>query len=284
MSVIRVVKSRNFSIMSNYHLQDRNLSLRAKGMLTVILSLPDDWKHSVRGYAKILKEGVDAINAVLRELEKYGYIVRVQTRDDAGRMGECDYTIYEIPQTGQPHDDAPQAPHLRQDEPPAALPDSPCTENPYTVPPCTDTPPQLNTNYMAEKTYIPTTQKSIYPSIMRATGNDGRMDGKRGRMDYVQTLADVQDRIDCAILAEEYGENAYVCAQIIAEVLCNEAKYYTIEGQKCPAELIRARYARLRSLDIIAVLDALRDGGYKPRNAKAYLRTALYNTAATPLV
>ena len=80
MAVFRIERTRDYTVMSNHHLRNANLSLKAKGLLSMMLSLPEDWNYTTRGLAKICKEGVDAIGAALRELEGAGYIVRHQRR------------------------------------------------------------------------------------------------------------------------------------------------------------------------------------------------------------
>ena len=117
--------------MSNHHLRDKALSLKSKGLLSMMLSLPEDWNYTTRGLAKICKEGVDAIGGALRELESAGYIVRHQLRDRQGRISDTEYVIYEQPQ--------PKAPDTPQ--PDAASPD---TENPYLADPDTEKPAELN--------------------------------------------------------------------------------------------------------------------------------------------
>ena len=98
MAVFRIERTRDYTVMSNHHLRNANLSLKAKGLLSMMLSLPDDWNYTTRGLAKICKEGVDAIGAALRELEGAGYIVRHQRRDKSGRITDTEYVIYEQPQ------------------------------------------------------------------------------------------------------------------------------------------------------------------------------------------
>lgn len=97
MAVIRVSKTKGFSVMSNYHLRDKNLSLKAKGLLSMMLSLPDGWHYTIRGLASICKEGVESISSGIRELEKCGYVRRHQPNID-GKFQEIEYVIYEMPQ------------------------------------------------------------------------------------------------------------------------------------------------------------------------------------------
>ena len=106
MAVFRIERTRDYTVMSNHHLRNGKLSLKAKGLLSMMLSLPEDWNYTTRGLAAICKEGVDAIGGALRELEAAGYIVRHQLRDKQGRISDTEYVIYEQPQPKNP--DTPQ--------------------------------------------------------------------------------------------------------------------------------------------------------------------------------
>lgn len=99
MAVFRVEKNHNYTVMSNYHLRDTALTLKAIGLLSKMLSLTDEWDYTTRGLAAICKEGVDAIGAALKELEARGYLIRRQIRDSKGRITDTEYTIYESPHT-----------------------------------------------------------------------------------------------------------------------------------------------------------------------------------------
>ena len=102
MAVCRVEKNKNYTTMSNFHLRDPNLSNKARGLLSTMLSLPEDWDYTTRGLAKICKDGVDGITAQLKELEKYGYLIRHRIRDSNGRIVDMEYVIYERPHTASP--------------------------------------------------------------------------------------------------------------------------------------------------------------------------------------
>ena len=95
MAVYRVQRTRDYTVMSNYHLKDKGLTLKSKGLLSMILSLPEEWNYTTRGLASICKEGVDAIGSALKELETAGYIVRRQLRGANGRITDTEYIIYE---------------------------------------------------------------------------------------------------------------------------------------------------------------------------------------------
>ena len=102
MPVIRVNKTKDYTIMANYHFRDKNLSLKAKGLLSIMLSLPDGWGYSVEGLVKLSSDGRESIMATLKELEKFKYLKRSQSRDKSGKLGEAIYDIYEQPWSGFP--------------------------------------------------------------------------------------------------------------------------------------------------------------------------------------
>ena len=122
MSVFRINKTEDYTVMSNHHLKNKEMSLKAKGLLSQMLSLPNEWDYSVAGLVAINKENKSSIQGVLKELEDFGYLVRTRNQNIKGQF-EYIYDIYEKPQT-----------------------ENPCTENPFTDKPCTDNQPQLNTN------------------------------------------------------------------------------------------------------------------------------------------
>ena len=136
MSVFRVEKNKGYTVMSNHHLRNHTLSLKAKGLLSQMLSLPEDWDYTLKGLAQINKESIDAIREAVRELERAGYIARSRERDARGCLRGTVYTIYE-----QPHAEA------TPEEPAQALPtlDNPTLEKPMLDKPTLENPTQLNT-------------------------------------------------------------------------------------------------------------------------------------------
>lgn len=98
MAVIRVNKSKNYTVMSNYHFKDKNMSLKAKGLLSMMLSLPDNWNYSVEGFVTICKESKTSIQSTLKELEDLKYLKRTKTQNTKGQFKYI-YDIYEKPQT-----------------------------------------------------------------------------------------------------------------------------------------------------------------------------------------
>lgn len=147
MPVFRVEKNSNYTTMCNYHLRDQGLSLKGKGLLSMLLSLPETWNYSVRGLSSITPDGVDGVLTALKELERLGYLERNQQRESNGRMGRAEYVIYEMPRK-------------------KPCSESPCTEKPYTVNPDTDTPvtenpAQLSTNRTSTETINKREKKEI---------------------------------------------------------------------------------------------------------------------------
>lgn len=120
--VFRVEKTKNYTVMSNYHLRDKRLSLQAKGLLSQILSLPDDWNYTARGLAVINKETFNTIRGIILELEKAGYIVRRQTRGKSGKWNRMVYDIYEIPQDVNEETEEPEKAEAPEPPEPSPMP------------------------------------------------------------------------------------------------------------------------------------------------------------------
>ena len=134
MAVFRVEKNSGYTVMSNHHLRNQELSLKAKGLLSQMLSLPDNWDYTLKGLSLINREKIDAIREAIRELERAGYIVRSRERDEKGRLRGADYVIYELPQ--KPVSDLPTLEN--------PILDNPTQENPTLENPTLENPTQLN--------------------------------------------------------------------------------------------------------------------------------------------
>lgn len=132
-NVVRVNKNKNFTTMGNYHLRDKNLSNKARGLLSTVLSLPPEWDYTIRGLAAICKDGIDGISAQLKELEQCGYLTRKQ-KTEGGKFSGMEYTFFEKPHTDSLHTD------------------SPCTDFPYTVNPVQINTDEINTD---SSNYLP---------------------------------------------------------------------------------------------------------------------------------
>ena len=133
MAVFRIEKTRDYTVMSNYHLRDMSLSLKAKGLLSLMLSLPENWDYTMKGLARICKDGIDSISGGIRELEAHGYLVRARVRGANGQLGSIEYTILE----------QPKAPSPTQEKP---ILENPVQANPMLDAPIQENPAQLNKN------------------------------------------------------------------------------------------------------------------------------------------
>ena len=274
MAVFRIERTRDYTVMSNHHLRNEKLSLKAKGLLSMMLSLPEDWNYTTRGLAKICKEGVDAIGGALRELETAGYIVRHQLRDRQGRISDTEYIIYEQPQPKNP--DMPQ-PDM----------DSPDTENPDMEKPDTEKPAELN----IEKS---NTQKSIThgsstDSIpFRETAAAGPPE-RKGR--DAMSLAEIEsyrelilENIEYDCIKQQYGtyrDDLDEIVELMVETVCAKRKTTRIAGSDFPHEVVRSRFLKLDSSHIEFVMDCLKKNTTEIRNMKQYLLTVLFNAPTT---
>ncbi len=274
MAVFRIERTRDYTVMSNHHLRDKGLSLKSKGLLSMMLSLPEDWNYTTRGLAKICKEGVDAIGGALRELESAGYIVRNQMRDRQGRISDTEYVIYEQPQPKEP--DTPQ--------PDTASPD---TENPYLDGPDTEKPAELNIE--KSKTQKSNTQGSSTDSIPFRGFAAARPPERKGwdamSVEEMQEYRDlVLENIEYDHLCREfttYHEDLDEIVELIVEMVCARRKTTRIAGADFPHEVVRSRFLKLDSSHIEFVMECLHNNTTEIRNMKQYLLTVLFNAPTT---
>ena len=274
MAVFRIERTRDYTVMSNHHLRDKALSLKSKGLLSMMLSLPEDWNYTTRGLAKICKEGVDAIGGALRELEAAGYIVRHQMRDRQGRISDTEYVIYEQPQ--------PKAPDTPQ--PDTASPD---TENPYLDSPDTEKSAELNIE--KSKTQKSNTQGSSTDSIPFRETAAARPPERKGRdamsVEEIQSYRDlVLENIEYDHLCREfatYREDLDEIVELIVETVCARRKTTRIAGADFPHEVVRSRFLKLDSSHIEFVMECLHNNTTEIRNMKQYLLTVLFNAPTT---
>ena len=261
MAVFRIERTRDYTVMSNHHLRNANLSLKAKGLLSMMLSLPEDWNYTTRGLAKICKEGVDAIGAALRELEGAGYIVRHQRRDKSGRITDTEYVIYEQPQ--------------------------PDMSQPDTASPDTEKPAELNIEKSNTEKSI--TYGSSTDSIpFRATAA-ARPPERKGRdsmsMEEMQDYRElILENIEYDHLCREfetYREDLDEIVELIVETVCARRKTTRIAGADFPHEVVRSRFLKLDSSHIEFVMESLHNNTTEVRNMKQYLLTVLFNAPVT---
>lgn len=265
MAVIRVEKNKNYTVMSNVHLRDGALTLKAKGLLSLILSLPDDWHYSINGLATLTKEGRAGVMSCLKKLEAAGYISRHQLRGEHGRMGQNEYVIYEEPRPPQSGN-------------PTTV--NPTTEKPYTEEPTAETRTQLSTEEQITEKQNTDSSKYRFNSFRDAaeiSAEEMRKEREAHRQLIVKNIEyDIlcQDRRLCKDDLDEIVE-------IMVDTVCANKPFIRVSGEDKPAEVVKSRLLKLDSGHIQFVLDCLSENTTKVRNIRQYLLAALYNAPVT---
>ena len=279
MAVFRVEKTKDFTVMSNHHLRNVALSLKAKGLLSLMLSLPENWDYTTKGLARICKDGVDSISAALKELEKHGYLTRQRIRDRHGRLGDIEYTIHEQP-VCETLSEGNSLPPKREN--PRQV--NPVQENPELVKPEQENPAQLNiqeTNTEKSNTNLLNTYQSIYPAERDKKFHEPKMD--KDRIDKIAIYQEIiKENIEYLYLVERYGQQRTdEVVDLMLETVMSTRPYIRIAGDDYPREIVRSRFLKLNYSHIEYVFDCLDKNTTKVRNIKAYLLAALYNAPAT---
>ena len=287
MAVFRIEKTRDYTVMSNHHLKNKNLTLKAKGQMSLLLSLPDDWVHTLAGLAQISVEGVDAIRMAVHELEREGYVVRNRIRDEIGHLGEMEYVVYENPQMPEVAE-APVSASPTLEEPMLENPTqgNPIQGNPTQGKPMLDHPTQGNP--MQLNTYRSNTHKEKKNESIPYAANPYQSipyQSTRGHEQpsmVAQYKELIRNHIDYDIMCEQYGhERLDEIVHQIVEVLCSKAQYFTISGEELPAELVRDQLLRFSSSHLEYVFECLEKKTSYVGNIKNYLMTTLYNAVGT---
>ena len=279
MPTFRVERTGNYTVMSNHHLRNEKLSLKAKGLLSQMLSLPEKWNYTLSGLCAINPESKDAIRSALRELEEQGYVVRRQTTDASGKFSKNEYIIYEVP-VSKP--DAGADPSLEK-----PLSENPTTDNPPTGKPSAENPTQLNTK--KSNTKKSKTDRSSTDSIpFREDAAAVPPEPKRKEADEMQSIYDYREliceNIEYDLLKERFpyqGETLDEILELIVEVVTAKRKYTRIAGSDFPHEVVRSRFLKLQSEHIQFAMDCMKENTTKIRNIKQYLLTVLYNAPTT---
>ena len=282
MAIYRVERTKNYTVMSNYHLKDRELSLKAKGLLSMILSLPDEWNYTLRGLAAISKEGVDAIGSAVREVEKAGYIIRRQLRGEKGRISDTEYTIYEQPHKQDNTSDV-EVSNLNE----------PHTENPDMVKPSAKKPAELNTN--AENTQRENTNRvntdvsnthSFSHSVENAEQQDENIKAAESTdgMTDIKTLRDkIREQVGYAYIANAGNrQQLEELVELMLEVALTKSSVIRLgRDMEYPTAYVQERFAKIGQMHIEKVLAGIESNTTQVKNTKAYLLAALFNAPST---
>lgn len=245
MAVFRVERTRDYTVMSNHHLKNKDLSLKAKGLLSQMLSLPENWDYTLAGLSAINRESKDAIRSAVNELEKAGYIRRRQTVDSRGKFSGNEYIIYEQPQP---------------------LSASPSSENPTQL--------KIDQVNIQEEN----TQGSNTHSFLSGTPDVKRSEMNRNEIEQYRAL--IEENIDYDILLEEMPYEQERLEEIIGlmtDTVCSSRSHIRVAGSDFPAEVVKSRLLKLNAEHIRFVFDCLKKNTTEIRNIRQYLLTALYN-------
>ena len=280
MAVFRVERNKGYTVMSNHHLRNKELSLKAKGLLSQMLSLPEDWDYTLAGLSFINREKIDAIREAVKELERAGYIVRSRERDEKGRLRGTDYVIFEQPQT-PPVSDLPTL-------------ENPTLDNPTQEKPTQEKPTQLNKDRSSKEKSItdgsntdsipilsppsPLGEEAAAPPERKGTGAKSQSAVEiyreiiKDNIEY-EHLCQYAKGIDRDMLDE--------IVDLLVETVCSARKTIRIAGDDYPAELVKSKFMKLDSSHIEFVFDCLSKNTSEIRNIKKYLLAMLFNAPST---
>lgn len=284
MAVCRIEKTRDYTVMANHHLRNKALSLKAKGLLSLMLSLPEDWDYTVKGLAYICKDGIDSINGTIKELEEQGYVIRKRLRNDKGQLTTTEYTILEQPQSLDTSKSPPKRENPILDNP---ILEKPIQEIPKQGEPILEEPHQLNT-------YLQTKDKSRKDLLNTETSNPYQSypyASPKTRFDEIgcDSYEEVKELVYENIEYEHFKQYSKIgmrerldeIADIIIETLCSTKDTINIAGDDYPARLVKDKMLKLSSSHIEYVFDCLDKNTTYVRNIKRYLLATLFNAPST---
>ena len=281
MPVCRIMKESNYTRVSNHYLRDSSLSFKAKGLLTLMLSLPEDWDYTIAGLAQFTADGRVSIANTIRELEECGYIRRSQTRGENGAFAQNEYWIYEVPQTDEP----------------------PCAENVETVDldeeiseneasgsnePLADNVSTAINDLSVLQPNLPIPLTDLPSTAIMPTGNSTQQikelqkTEKPNLIRYDLMRAHTAQRVEYAILRDEFPkEQLDELIDLIVEMESCQSETMLIAGAVYPRELVASRMQALNAECIRYVLDCLREVKPQVKNMKKYLMASLFNAPVT---
>ena len=258
--VFRVNKTKDYTVMSNHHFKNKNLSLKAKGLLSLMLSLPDNWNYSIKGLATLSKDGRDSVMAAIKELVTEGYIVRRRLRNAKGQVADTEYIISETPMSDLPTQEKPTQ-------------DNPTLEKPTQENPTLSNTNQSNTNIIK------------YPSINHSSNSQTENSNVENYVEnFDDIISEVKEQIDYIrfIQEEKSTDRLDEIVNIIAEIYISH-KGRKINGCTIPYTVIESVFRKLDYDCIQYVIYCIEEQSKKSRisNIKGYLITALYNAPFT---
>lgn len=281
MAVFRIEKTRDYTVMANHHLRNTKLSLKAKGLLSLMLSLPEDWDYTTKGLSKICKDGVDSICSTVNELEEHGYVIRERIRNAKGQLTDIQYTILEQPKPSQPGQGKP-----KQENPVLG---NPVLGSPEQEEPEQGNPAQLNTKKSSNQglnTDLSNTEVSnpirSNPYEDEPQAADGMGTDTRSAREIYREI--ILENIEYRHLVQNNQidrERLDELVELIVDTVCSARKTIRIAGDDYPAGVVKSRFMKLDSSHIEYVLSSMQENTTYVRNIKKYLLAALYNAPST---
>jgi hypothetical protein len=279
MAVFRVEKTKDYTVMANHHLKNKELSLKSKGLLSQMLSLPEDWDYTLKGLSMINRESIDAIREAVRELEQAGYIIRTRERNEFGHLKGTDYTIYEKPHLSA---DSSEIKEPISEKPVLGKPmlENPILENPVLEKPPLGNPTQLNTNKTSKDLFM-TKGLNKHPSIPYPSREITEKNDEM-RLDAQSIKEVIHNKIEYEFIVQRYDKDRLnEIVDLMVETLCSKREYITVAGDDYPASLVKERLQRIDSTHIEYVFECLDKNTNFIRNIKKYLLTTLFNAPST---
>ena len=281
MAVFRIEKTKDYTIMSNHHLRNKSLSLKAKGLQSLMLSLPESWDFTLAGLAHICQDGIGSVRSGVAELEAHGYLTRRRIREANGQLSDIEYTIHEIPQK-------PDEPDVENSEPPVDNPPPVC-KKPTSQKPICENPIQVFPTYEnsteLSNTSNPLLKKSNIDlsTIHQSNGAD-----TSDTMDAMEVYREIiKENIEYDHLCGQYGQYKHSkdeldeILDLMLETVCSTKKTIRIGGEDKPIEVVKSRMMKLDQFHIEYVLETLGKNTTEVRNIRGYLLTTLYNAPGT---
>ena len=283
MAVFRIEKTQNYTVMSNHHLRNTALSLKAKGLLSQVLSLPPNWDYTLNGLSHINRENVDAIRTAVHELERTGYVTRSRERKENGQLGGAEYIIHEEPPERFTHDD-------NSTKPKSDLPtqDKPMLENPIQGNSTLENPMQLNKEKALSSKDKSIMDLSNTDSIHFTSPHEreagAERSGTNGNKAFEIYREMIHENIEYPHLLNNHKydrDRIDEIVDLILETVCTARKIIRIASDDYPAELVKAKFLKLNSEHIGFALDCLKNNTTEIRNIKKYILAVLFNAPST---
>lgn len=249
MSVFRVERTHDYTVMSNHHLKNRALSLKAKGLLSLMLSLPDDWDYTLQGLAHISLEKVDAIRKAITELENEGYITRTRERDEQGRLRGTEYIIREQPISEKPTLEKPMLEN--------PILEKPTLDKPTQAKPTLESPTQLN------KKIYNKNKSSMYEEIPQSSQS-----GEGTETELTEILQ------NCELNSFE-SKTAQMLESAVRVLYYKQS--IKLSGAVLPQSEIRNLLRKVNRDTLIDAVEVLRHNENEVQNPQGYLYSVILN-------